>query len=251
MKKYIKSNSIYEKQGVFGDLLKYQDASHRFAKMIEVIEKRGIKKEKILDVGCGTGYLAAKIKEIFPEAEIYGADISKKAITTGKSLYKDINLTVSDSEQEFPFKDNFFDIVISGEHIAHLKDTDIYLSEVARVMKKGGILILTTPNLTSWLNRILILMGKAPMFFEPLLNTGIPVVSLFGTEFPDRKMLPSGHLRLFNIDILGKALDVYGIKVIKTYGVSSLNNKLIKWIDLIFSKIPDLASGIIVVGRKI
>lgn len=250
MKKNNNTNSNYEFKGVFGDEDKYKDARHRFKKMIEIIESLDIEKGNILDVGCGTGYLSAKVKEIFPKANVYGTDISQKAIETGMVLYKDVNLTMADSEERFPFEDNFFDLIISGEHIAHLKDTDTYVFEISRVLKKNATLILTTPNLVSWLNRILMLIGRAPFFFEPLLHTSIPVWSFLGVEFPNKHMLPSGHLRLFNINMLKKILSVYGIRVTKTYGVSSLNNKFIKPADLIFSNVSDLASGIIIIGKK-
>lgn len=245
-----KPEDIYEKKGVYGDEDKFKHAAHRLHKMCALITRMHLQKARILDLGCGTGFLASQIKEYFPKAEVHGTDISKEAIKEGKKLYKNIKLIVSDSEQTFPYKDTYFDLVISGEHIAHLKNTDVYLSEIRRVLKKKGILILTTPNLVSWANRILMICGKSPFFSEPLLNTGVPVIKLFGHEFPPREMLPSGHLRLFTLDMLKHALRVYGLTVTETYGASSLNNKFTKSIDLLFSHIPGLASGLITISKK-
>ena len=217
MKKFQhKPEDIYEKKGVYGDERKYQDAAHRLAKMKSILSNMNLKKAKMLDIGGGTGYFANELKQLFPKAEIHSTDISHEAIKEGKKLYREVIFKVSDSEKEFPYKDNYFDLVISGEHIAHLKDTDTYISEISRVLKKNGILMLTTPNLVSWLNRILMLCGKPPFFSEPLLNTGVPVVKLFGYEFPPPHALPSGHLRLFTIDMITRALRVYSITVTKT-----------------------------------
>lgn len=244
------AEAIYEKAGVYGDIKKFSSANHRFEKMIQLIKEMKLKKAKVLDLGCGTGYLAAQVKDIFPEAEVHGTDISAQAINEGKKLYKKIILTVSNSEGVLPYKHNYFDFIISGEHIAHLKNTDIYLEEINRILKPKGTLMLTTPNLVSWFNRILFIFGKAPFFFEPLLHTGVPIVSIAGMEFPPKEMLPSGHLRLFNLDMLKKILAINNITVQKTYGVSALNNAFIKPIDVLLTVIPDLASGIIVIGQK-
>ncbi len=242
---------IYEIEGVYGDERKFKDAAHRVSKMKEILGNMNLKKAKILDVGGGTGYFAHQLKQQFPKAEIYVTDISVTAIKVGKKLYKDLQFTISDSEKKFPYKDNFFDLIISGEHIAHLKNTDNYVSEISRVLKRNGILMLTTPNLVSWLNRVLILIGKQPFFSEPLLKTGVPVVSLFGYEFPPKHMLPSGHLRLFTIDMLKKSLHIYGLKMISSYGVSSLSNPMIKPLDMLFSHMPNLASGLITISKKV
>ncbi len=245
-----KTENIYEKKGVYGDARKFQDAAHRLAKMKRILGTMNLKKAKILDVGGGTGYFADQLQQMFPKAEMHSTDISTEAIKEGKKLYKTIIFKVSDAEKTMPYKDGYFDLVISGEHIAHLKDTDTYISEISRVLKKNGTLMLTTPNLVSWLNRGLMLFGKAPFFSEPLLNTGVSVLKLFGHEFPPQHMLPSGHLRLFTIDMVAKALQVYGLKMTHTYGISALSNRFIKPIDLLFSHIPSLASGIITISKK-
>ncbi len=251
MKKIRKPEDIYEKKGVYGDARKFQDAAHRLAKMKQILKTMNLKKATILDIGGGTGYFADQLQHMFPKAEIHSTDISAEAIKEGKKLYKTIIFKVSDAEKVMPYKDNYFDLVISGEHIAHLKDTDTYLSEIRRILKKNGTLMLTTPNLVSWLNRMLMLSGKAPFFSEPLLNTGVPVVTVFGREFPPKHMLPSGHLRLFTIGMIEKALQTNGIKMIQTYGVSSLSNRFIKPIDVLFANIPSLASGIITISKKV
>lgn len=251
MKKQHKPEDIYEREGVYGDERKFKDAAHRVEKMLQLIRPMKLQKAKILDIGCGTGYFADQVNQLFPKAEVHGTDISHQAIKEGKKIYKDINLSVSDSEKEFPYKNGYFDFIISGEHIAHLKDTDMYLSEISRVLKKNGTFMLTTPNLVSWLNRFLLLIGKPPFFSEPLLNTSVPVVTLLGHKFPPQHMLPSGHLRLFTLDMISRALNVYDLRVKKSYGISALSNPIIKPIDLLFAHIPSLASGLITISTKV
>lgn len=251
MKKQLqRPEEIYEIKGVYGDEQKFKDAAHRLERMLELIAKMKLNKAKILDVGCGTGYFAHLVKNLFPKAEVHGFDISKHAIKEGKKLYTDISLKVADAEDVLPYEDEYFDFIISGEHIAHLKNTDTYLAELSRVLQNKGTLMVTTPNLVSWLNRVLMLFGKPPFFSEPLLNTTVPVVKLFNQEFPPRDMLPSGHLRLFTLDMLQESLREYGFTTKETYGISALSNPVIKPIDLFFSKFTGLASGLITISHK-
>ena len=69
-------------------------------------------KSKILDAGCGKGYLLFEIKKILPKIDIHGFDISKYAIKNSKKEIKKI-LFVRNIAKKFPYKKNFFDLVIS------------------------------------------------------------------------------------------------------------------------------------------
>lgn len=245
------STQIYEQEKVFGDENMLTSSYKRLDKMFDLV--RTIKKPtKVLDLGCGTGFFASKIKDIYPSAEVYGIDISKKALNLGRKKYKNITFIRADAEQEFPFKNNFFDLIISGEHIEHLKDTDTYLIEINRVMKKGGTLILTTPNLASWMNRILLLFGKQPFFLEPSLYKTLPIFSIGNFTFPETlKNPPSGHLRLFTLDMLEKLLSVYGFEAVAVKGANIFQKPLFYHVDLFFSYIPSLAFGVIIKVKKV
>ena len=92
-------------------------------------------KPKILDIGCGKGYLLFDFLKIIPDAEIYGIDISEYAIENSKSEIKE-KLIVGNSNN-LPFEDNFFDLVISINTLHTLKTYDLEKSliEMERVGK--------------------------------------------------------------------------------------------------------------------
>ena len=247
------SNQIYENKGVYGDEENFlQGTSNRLEKMIKIVKNLKHTPENILDVGCGTGYFAHLTRSIYPNAKVYGVDISNTALSIGRRKYKDIIFVKADAEVKLPFKDNTFDLVISGEHIEHVRDIDQNLLEINRVTKKGGVMILTTPNLGSWLNRILLLLGKQPYFLDASLTKTLPIFKIGNYTFPEKLDYPSsGHLRLYTLDMLQKLLQTYGFKTVEAQGRMMLQKIFLKQIDQFFSHIPMLALGLIVKTEKV
>jgi SAM-dependent methyltransferase len=95
-------------------------------------------KSKILDVGCGKGFLLYEIKKILPEIKVCGFDSSEYAINNSKEEIKP-NLLIHDASQIFPFKNQEFDLVFSLNTLHNLKifDLKIALKEMNRVAKNG------------------------------------------------------------------------------------------------------------------
>ena len=100
---------------------------------------------KILDVGFTCGTLHEKLIEKFSRENIFGIDIEVK----NKNEFD-----VEGSAEDLPFNDNFFDSIVAGELTEHLNNPDLFVKESQRVLKKGGKLILTTPNRDSLINRL-------------------------------------------------------------------------------------------------
>jgi len=67
-----------------------------------------------------------------------------------------------DANQRLPFDDESFDLIWCSEVIEHLEKPDFALSELRRVTKAGGLLVLTTPNSYAWLFRFVALFGLTP-----------------------------------------------------------------------------------------
>lgn len=119
---------------------------------------REIKKTKkqtfdILDVGCGRGYIDFKLKDCVDKnhnLRVVGIDNYKPAIdfadTRKKFLNRDdCHFKLMDT-CKLEFKNNFFDIIICSEVLEHLKDPQAAMKEIYRVLKKGGLAIISTPN---------------------------------------------------------------------------------------------------------
>jgi methionine biosynthesis protein MetW len=123
---------------------------------------------KILDVGCGPCVIAGIVKQKF-DAEVYGVDCDSTFVDQAKA--KGIKVYACDLENgSFPFADGSFDCVLFIEVLEHLAKPENCLKEISRVLKSNGILILSTPNLTSLQNRISIFSGKDPLNGNPIVR---------------------------------------------------------------------------------
>lgn len=218
--------------------------------MLKIVRNLKQEPENILDVGCGTGYFAHLLKVMYPNAKVYGVDISNTALSIGKEKYKEIIFIKADAEVKLPFRDNTFDLVISGEHIEHIRDIDQNLLEINRVMRIRGTLIITTPNLVSAFNRLLVLVGKWPFYFEASLLKTIPMFKFMKFTFPNKDLLPSGHLRLFTPEMLVKLLKIYNFKKVYGQGLSYLSKPVVRQFDKLFSLNTNLASGLLLIFIK-
>ena len=100
----------------------------------------------VLDVACGEGYGAAMVAEA--AYKVVGVDLSADAIKNAKNNYgHHTNLQfVTASCECLPFPDASFDFAISFETIEHIEKQKEFISELTRVLRPDGILILSSPN---------------------------------------------------------------------------------------------------------
>lgn len=116
--------------------------------ILSLVEKYAKSREtlKVLDAGCGTGYLVKKLEQF---GEVVGVDSNPEAIKFAKK--RGVNARLA-SVNKLPFKSDSFDLVVSVDVIYHKEvDDQKALSEFFRVLKPAGILILRVPA-NKWLN---------------------------------------------------------------------------------------------------
>ena len=115
----------------------YKYIEGRWIKVAEALNKTYKLPEnaKILDIGCGKGYLLYDFLKILPNANIYGLDISQYALENSKPEIKD--KLILGNAKELPFEDNFFDLVISINTLHCLEAPYLFaaLKEMERVGK--------------------------------------------------------------------------------------------------------------------
>jgi len=108
-----------------------------------------IESKKVLDIACGSGYGSEILLEKGAKYVI-GCDISEEAINYGKKHYQKENMEfITNDIKKLDFSDEEFDCIVSFETLEHVKDQEKVMTELKRVLKKGGTLIISTPNLES------------------------------------------------------------------------------------------------------
>jgi len=134
-----------------------------FTKIIKILNQT-TQKLVIVDIGAGAGiplkYFLQYLREQgYSIASVYAFDIlySNAYLEDGIHFYPlDIN------KEKLPLKEASVDIVIATEVIEHLLIPENLLSEANRVLKDGGFLLLSTPNLRWWVNMLLLIAGYPP-----------------------------------------------------------------------------------------
>jgi len=97
----------------------------------------------ILEIGCGAGRLTNYLT--LKGCNTIGFDIDRNAIIEGRIRYPDTTMFLA-SGTTIHFQNSSFEIVISFDVLEHMPDVDAHLSEVRRVLKRGGYYLFQTPN---------------------------------------------------------------------------------------------------------
>jgi len=115
---------------------------HKFT--YDVTSKHIVNKD-VLDVGCGTGYGVSILAN--HARTVTGIDYHLPALKYCKNIYSASNIVYSGMEVlSLAFKDDSFDIATSFQVIEHISDVHKFLRELKRVVKPGGLIFISTPN---------------------------------------------------------------------------------------------------------
>ena len=120
---------------------------HRYAFAMELI-----KEKSVLDIASGEGYGSNLLAQY--AKSVIGVDISKEAITHSKRKYQANNLTfIEGSTDNIPLKENSIDVAISFETIEHHDKHQEMVTELKRVLKQDGVLIISSPDKLNYSDR--------------------------------------------------------------------------------------------------
>lgn len=115
-------------------------------RIMQIVKMIKGKSGKILDLGFGYGYFEQKIKEKKNRFILYGIDISRFAVNEARKKYG-CNFFTGNISDKLPFKENYFDYVVSLECLEHIESDKIFgiLKEIKRVLKEKGKAIFSVP----------------------------------------------------------------------------------------------------------
>jgi len=121
-----------------------QEHLHRYAISIEMAKNR-----TVLDIACGEGYGASFLSKV--AAKVMAVDVDAATIEKAEEKYKADNLDfISGSILQIPFPDRSFDMITCFETLEHVAEHEEAMTELKRVLKPGGILMISTPDRTNY-----------------------------------------------------------------------------------------------------
>jgi len=203
----------------------------------------------ILDAGCGDGVFLDRLARHLnrPETRYIGLDYSEYQLAKAAALPYEFQQC--DFGVGVPLPDQSVDIFHAAEVIEHLVNPDLLLTEAARVLRPGGHVVISTPNLHAWYNRLIFLVGVQPIFHETSTrSTQVGAGPLKGLKTDVR---PVGHLRLFNRTALVDLLRLSGFGPARVLGARYHGvPRVARWLDGLARVRPPMASILVAVARK-
>ncbi|MEE2708974.1 MAG: class I SAM-dependent methyltransferase [Gemmatimonadota bacterium] len=230
--------------------------NRRYHKIADIVarslERRTENTKHLLDVGCGDGFLFTHLEGRTHGADLYGMDLSARRLTITKN--RGFPVRVLDGNAEYiPFSDDTFDIVICTEALEHLIAPSEALLEIKRILKPGGLMILTVPSL-----HIAFLTMNPLSWFEALVSIVLPSVLPPFHDLYDPSDTETVIHRAFSYQEMHQYLDdaFTDVSMSALYshveGILPLPSNL-SFLELIWQKIPvlnKLGRIILIVSRK-
>lgn len=172
---------------------------------------------KFLDLGCDDGVLTQKLADKIGTKQVFGLEIVDEwlnmAIDAGVIAKK------GDLNSSLDYEDNYFDVVHANQVIEHLYDTDNFVMEIHRILKKGGYCVISTENLSSWVNIFALLLGWQPFSLTNISNKRLGIENPFALNAGGTQNLSSWlHLRVMAVRALKELFEIHGFKVEKVAG---------------------------------
>jgi 2-polyprenyl-3-methyl-5-hydroxy-6-metoxy-1,4-benzoquinol methylase len=147
---------------------------------------------RVLDVGCSSGYLARPLSE--RGDTIVGIELDPEAAREAERFCE--RVLVGDVEMmELPLEPASFDVVLCGDVVEHLRDPVAALARLRPFLKPDGRLVLSTPNVANWAIRLSLLAGR--------------------WRYTDRGILDRSHTHLFTRATLREAIERAGYRDVR------------------------------------
>jgi SAM-dependent methyltransferase len=194
---------------------------------------------RVLDLGCGQGVLLEALARALPDAHLVGMDaVAPPPDAPWLAVTGDVS-------SRLPFADGSFDVVVAGEVIEHVPHPDLMLAEARRILTARGRLLLSTPNIVGWANRVLVPLGVQPLFTET--SSEVHLGRRWRVLGQGNQV--QGHLKVFSHRALAEILERTGYTVLRTMGMPAEFPPPIDRLDRLCARFPPIASDLLVVAE--
>jgi SAM-dependent methyltransferase len=164
--------------------------------------------ERVIDLGCYDGSFTRRLAIAAKARQVAGVELLERHARRANRA--GIKAIVADLNEPLPIENDAFDLVHANQVIEHVRKTDLLLKEMVRISRPGGIVIISTNNLSSWHNIVSLLLGFQPMpsHVSDLTHVGNPFNFRRGRPHEDEGQM---HLRIFTRRALAELAALHGL----------------------------------------
>ena len=118
---------------------------------------------RVLDIGPGAGTMGKMLREA-GASHLTAVEIDPRAREHARTIYDRVEETIE------PLRDERYSIVLLLDVLEHIADADAFLHQVLTLVRPGGRVVISVPNITHWSIRLLMLLGRFPMMDRGILD---------------------------------------------------------------------------------
>lgn len=171
----------------------------------------------LCDLGCDDGEWTMELARYCGSQQVFGVEIVPERARLAHS--RGVRASISDLNEGFPFNDESFDLVHANQVIEHVKDVDHFITETMRVLRIGGVAVISTENGSSWHNIFAAIMGWQIFSLTSVSvrarSVGNPLA--LHRAAPPPRILDT-HRTIFNYRGLIEILRVHGLSAVRLVG---------------------------------
>jgi len=164
-----------------------RSSSHRATntRVFELITAQDIRRKRILDIGAGKGHMVQLLgNHVRSLGGVPSEVLSACDLYPEYFLYDEVSCEKMEFVHELAFAGESFDVVYAIEVIEHLKNPYDFIREMHRVVKPGGMAVITTPNILNLSSRLSYLFTGFYEMFGPLSKNDLDARTLWGHIMP-------------------------------------------------------------------
>jgi SAM-dependent methyltransferase len=227
----------------------FLDVEHRYTKMHRLLRERygDLTGKRVVDLGLSRGLLLERFRR-YPGVELSGIEIDPAEIERARArglepLQHFVNVFDGNvMTARLPYEDASADVVLAGEILEHVVDTEAFVREINRTLVPGGALVLSTPNIFWAKNRARLLAGRYPDALE--------YRSRYGTDFGHVRVFGPSQLRELLLDAGYADIAVIGNRIGPISTIASAPAPLARTLDRLADRYPALSETLVAFARK-
>lgn len=147
---------------------KFSDPFSSHSKILKRLQSEGLSGKKVLELGVGDSSLTKRMTEGGAIVDV--AELDARLLDGARPYCRKAVATNLDDVESLDFEEQYYDIILAADVLEHLKNPEAVLSRLKKFLRKGGLLIVSLPNVANIYVRLNILFGRFPYHTKGILD---------------------------------------------------------------------------------